>query len=201
MVAVYSYWACVCEGSPRTSPPPVFAKGLPPVLSFCLLTFHVTEQKTLHMKTSDNFINEIQLEFQKKLFSRNKVTTPGDAAEVSREIFISTNSRIELKEYFFVIMLNRANEVLGFVKLGEGGISGALVDLRLAFATALKCLASGIILLHNHPSANLRPSEEDKALTKKFSEVGEIVDIKVIDHIILTANSYCSFADDGIALK
>jgi DNA repair protein RadC len=153
------------------------------------------------METTNNFINEIQLEFQKKLFSRNKITTPGDAAEVSREIFIASYSRIELKEYFFMIMLNRANEVLGYVKLGEGGISGALVDLRLAFATALKCLASGIVLLHNHPSSSLKPSENDKALTKKFSEVGELLDIKVIDHIILTANSYCSFVDEGISLK
>lgn len=153
------------------------------------------------MKTAKNFINEVQLEFQKKLFSTNKITSPADAAELSREIYIATNSRIELKEYFFVIMLNRANEVLGYIKLGEGGITGAVADLRLAFATAIKCLASGIILLHNHPSSNLIPSENDKALTRKFSQIGEILEISVLDHIILTANSYCSFADEGISLK
>ena len=153
------------------------------------------------MKTAKNFINEVQLEFQKKLFSTNKITSPADAAELSREIYISTNSRIELKEYFFVIMLNRANEVLGYIKLGEGGITGAVADLRLAFATAIKCLASGIILLHNHPSSNISPSENDKALTRKFSQVGEMLEISVLDHIILTANSYYSFADEGISLK
>lgn len=153
------------------------------------------------MKTPLNFINEIQLEFHKKLFSRNRITSPGDAAEISREIYHATNSHIELKEYFFVIMLNRSNEVLGYVKLSEGGINAALVDLRLAFATAIKCLASGIILLHNHPSSNVSPSENDKQLTKKFNEIGVLLEIPVLDHIILTANSYCSFVEEGISIK
>lgn len=150
------------------------------------------------MEKIQNFINEVQLEFEKKLFSKNKITCSDNAAQLSREIFKATKSCIELKEYFFVIMLNRANEVLGYVKIGEGGISGAVADLRLAYATAIKCLASGIILLHNHPSANLTPSSTDKSLTKKFVEAGHILDIAVLDHIILTAGKYYSFADEGL---
>ena len=150
------------------------------------------------MKRQENFINELQLEFQKKLFSRKKITCSGNAAELSREVFKTTSSHIELKEYFFVIMLNRANEVLGYVKIGEGGISGAVADLRLAYATAIKCLASGIILLHNHPSANLNPSNADKSLTKKFVDAGHILDISVLDHIILTTHNHFSFADEGL---
>jgi DNA repair protein RadC len=161
---------------------------------------HPISAKLNHMEKSQNFINEVQLEFQKKLFSTNKISCSENVAELSRKIFKATNSCLELKEYFFVIMLNRANEVIGYTKLGEGGISGALVDLRLAFATAIKCLASGIILLHNHPSANLKPSYQDKCLTTKFIEAGKILDIQVLDHVILTIDGYYSFTDEGILL-
>jgi DNA repair protein RadC len=130
------------------------------------------------MKTTQNFINEVQLEFQKKLFSKNRITSSSNAAALAQEVYRKSNACIELKEYFFVFMLNRANEVLGYVKLGEGGISGAVVDIRLAFATAIKCLASGIILVHNHPSANLKPSTEDKCITNKFIDAGKILDIQ-----------------------
>ena len=153
------------------------------------------------MKNTQCFVNEVELQFQKKLFCRNQITSPGDAAEISREIYLATGSQIELKEYFFIIMLNRGNEVLGYIKIGEGGINSTQVDLRLAFATAIKCLASCIILLHNHPSSQLKPSPADIQITKNFSMLGDLLDIKVLDHIILTANSYCSFNDDGICLK
>ena len=153
------------------------------------------------MQKSLNFINEVQLEFEKKLFSVKKVTTSADAAEISREIYHATYSKIELKEYFFIIMLNRANEVLGYTKVGEGGVSSTLVDMKLAFATAIKCLASGIILLHNHPSSQLRPSEQDIQLTKSFSRLGDVLDIRILDHIIITAHSYCSFSDEGICMR
>jgi DNA repair protein RadC len=115
-----------------------------------------------------------------------------------KEIYSNTQSEIELKEYFFMILLNRANKVIGYYKLSEGGISGTVVDLRLAFGTALKGLASGIIITHNHPSGNLSPSEEDKRLTKKFVEAGKLLDIAVLDHLIVTNNGYYSFADEGI---
>jgi DNA repair protein RadC len=153
------------------------------------------------MKNTQCFVNEVALQFQKKLFCRNTITSAGDAAEISREIYHATESQIELKEYFFIIMLNRANEVIGYSKIGEGGISSTQVDLRLAFATAIKCLASGIILLHNHPSAQIKPSPADIELTKKFSKLAEVLEIAVLDHIILTANSYCSFLTDGISMK
>ena len=150
------------------------------------------------MKKTKCFINEVHLDFQKKLFTRNRVTCSDVVAEVAREIYTTTNSKIELKEYFFMIMLNQANEVIGYIKLGEGGITETTVDSRLAFATALKCLASGIILIHNHPSSNLKPSSSDKIITHKFKEIGELLNIKVIDHIILTADSYCSFVEEGL---
>ncbi len=151
------------------------------------------------MKKSVNHLNEITLEYTKRLFSNTGVKCSSDAANVAREIYGNTNSKIDLKEYFFVICLNRANEIIGYHKISEGGVSQTVVDTRLIFATALKCLASGMILVHNHPSGNLKPSEIDKELTKKISQAGKLFDITVLDHIIITSESYHSFVDNGDA--
>jgi DNA repair protein RadC len=107
-------------------------------------------------------------------------------------------SLIELQEEFKVLLLNRSNRVLGIYPLSKGGVSGTFVDPKLVFGVALKCNASGIILAHNHPSSNLSPSENDKALTKKLISAGKFLDIKVLDHLILTNEGYFSFVDEGI---
>jgi DNA repair protein RadC len=150
------------------------------------------------MKTRTNFINELTINYNKKLFCSKKIYTSCDAERVIREIYSTSNSTIEVKEYFFIILLNRANEVIGYHKLSEGGICSTVVDLRLAFASALKSLALSMILVHNHPSGNLKPSDDDIKLTKKFVEAGKLLDITVFDHIIITANSYYSFCDEGL---
>ena len=101
-------------------------------------------------------------------------------------------------EEFFVIMLNRANEVIGKFQLSKGGISGTVVDPKLIFKQAIEQMASGIILCHNHPSGNIKPSEEDISLTKKIKEAGKMLDMNVLDHLIVAGNSYFSFADEGM---
>lgn len=100
-------------------------------------------------------------------------------------------------EQFWVIMLNRANMVLKKVMVSQGGVSGTIADPKLIFKSALENLASAIILVHNHPSGNLKPSEADLALTRKVKSAGNLLDIPVLDHIIFTNNSYYSFADEG----
>lgn len=105
---------------------------------------------------------------------------------------------LELKEEFKVILLNRANNVLGLFNLSSGGMAGTVVDLKLLFATVLKSCASTIILAHNHPSGNLIPSQADISITQQVKEAGKILDIKVFDHLIITKSSYYSFADEGI---
>lgn len=151
------------------------------------------------MKTkSINYLNEISLDYNRKLFSLVKITNSKDAATISREMYQHSKSKIDLKEYFFMMLLNRTNNVIGYIKLSEGGISNTIVDIRIAFATALKCLASAVILVHNHPSGNLKGSEDDKEMTKKFCNAGRILDIAVLDHIILTSESHSSFADEGV---
>lgn len=151
-----------------------------------------------NMKAATNYLNEITIQYEKKLFGNFAVKTSKDAEIIAREIYAITGSKIEVKEYFFILLINRAHGVLGFVKLSEGGICGTLVDTRLAFASALKGLATGIILLHNHPSGNVNPSETDIQLTRKFRKIGELHDIAILDHIIITATGYYSFEDNGV---
>ena len=104
---------------------------------------------------------------------------------------------IELQEEFKVILLNRANDVLGVYSLSKGGITGTVVDQRLIFAVALKCNATGIILCHNHPSGNLKPSDADVTMTSKIKKCGELFDINLLDHLIITKNGYYSFIQES----
>lgn len=141
-------------------------------------------------------INEISLVYNQRVCSIKQVSCSDDAANAAREFFQKNDNQITLKEYFYIILLNRANRIIGYHKLSEGGISGTFVDIRLAFATALKSVASGIILVHNHPSGSRYASESDLSLTRKFHQAGKILEIEVLDHIILTESDYYSFADD-----
>ena len=101
-------------------------------------------------------------------------------------------------EEFWIIYLNNSNKVLHKDQLSKGGITGTLVDVRLALKNALEVGSTGIILAHNHPSGTLKPSEADKQLTYKLKTAGESLDIKVLDHLIITEKAYFSFADENI---
>ena len=101
-------------------------------------------------------------------------------------------------EEFWVLYLNNQNKVLASKCISKGGITGTLADVRIIYKEALLLSSSGVILTHNHPSGTRYPSSNDKVLTKKIKEAGDIMDIKVLDHIIITEAGYYSFADDGI---
>ena len=110
----------------------------------------------------------------------------------------STNT-IAVYESFKILLLNNSNKVKGIYQISHGGITGTLVDLRLLFAVALKSLSVALILVHNHPSGTLRPSEADKNLTRKIKSAADFLDIKILDHLILIpTGEYYSFADEGI---
>ena len=94
--------------------------------------------------------------------------------------------------------LNNSNKVIQKNQLSKGGITGTLVDVRLALKTALEVGATGIILTHNHPSGTLKPSEADKQLTSKLNTAAKSLDIKVLDHLIITEKAYFSFADEAM---
>jgi len=101
-------------------------------------------------------------------------------------------------EEFWIIYLNNSNKVVSKSQLSKGGITGTLVDVRLVFKNAIEIGAVSIILIHNHPSGALKPSEADKQITRKLKLAGESLDIKILDHLIVTETNYFSFADEGI---
>jgi DNA repair protein RadC len=105
---------------------------------------------------------------------------------------------ISYKEYFYVLFLNRANKVTGFSKIGEGGISGTVADPRIILQMALMAGAASLVLCHNHPSGNLKPSRQDEELTQKIKGAASFLDIKVLDHVIIAEDAYYSFADEGL---
>lgn len=101
-------------------------------------------------------------------------------------------------EEFWIVYLNNSNKVLHKEQLSKGGITGTLVDVRLVLKQALERGAVGLILAHNHPSGTLKPSNSDKQITEKLKSAAQTLDIKVLDHLVITQNAYFSFADEGI---
>lgn len=101
-------------------------------------------------------------------------------------------------EEFWVLCLNNSNKVIYQFQLSKGGLTSTIVDIRMLFKTALEHLATAIILLHNHPSGQLKPSSSDQQVTKKIAQAGEHLEIKLLDHVIITKESYYSFADEGL---
>jgi DNA repair protein RadC len=101
-------------------------------------------------------------------------------------------------EEFWVVYLNRSNKILHREKMSQGGINGTVTDIRIILRVALEYKASGLIICHNHPSGNLNPSESDTRITQKVKEAGNIFDVQLLDHIIVSEKEYYSFADNGI---
>ncbi|MBL0742103.1 JAB domain-containing protein [Chryseolinea lacunae] len=143
-------------------------------------------------------VAEIELSYKSSIkpSSRAKISSSKDAGALLMQSW--DLSKIELVEQFKILFVNRANRVLGIYELSTGGMSATVVDPKLIFVAALKVGASGIILSHNHPSGNLTPSQADISFTKRISEGAKLLEIQLMDHIILTSESYYSFADEGL---
>lgn len=125
--------------------------------------------------------------------NRKKITSSKDAFETIYSYLSDSNY-----EEFYIILLNRANEIIGTHRISEGGTSGTVVDPKKVFKLALLKNASGIILCHNHPSGNLYPSQQDKTITSKIKKSAELMELSLLDHIIVGNNSYYSFTDEAI---
>ena len=143
-------------------------------------------------------VSEIEIRYRNKVKSKDRtcITSSTDAHSLIRESWNSES--MELNESFKCLLLNRANHALGIVNHSIGGIAGTVVDIRLLFAAAIKANATGLILAHNHPSGNLKPSYQDIQLTKRVKEAGMLLDIQLLDHLILSSESYLSMADQGL---
>ena len=146
--------------------------------------------KKFKSNVSQFTLSKIQTDFPKV-----KITTSSESAEFIRQFY---SDDIEIFESFFILLLNQANNTIGFAKISQGGIAGTVVDLRIIAKYAVDALATSVILAHNHPTGNLRPSPADRSTTEKAKRGLEILDIKVLDHIILSADKHFSFADEGL---
>lgn len=144
-----------------------------------------------------NKINEIQVRYKEKLKTSLSIGCSQDACHILYDNW--NKDTIELHESFKIILLNNSNKVKGIYELSTGGITGTLVDIRILFAIVLKSVSTAVILVHNHPSGKLKPSEADKQITKKIKEAATFLDIKILDHLIIIPNGeYYSFADNSI---
>ena len=144
----------------------------------------------------NNVISEIKVSYTTSVNDKIKISGSKD----SYELFLSCWSKhtIELQEEFKVLLLNRNNQVLGIYPLSKGGVSGTVVDAKLVFSVALKCNASNIIIAHNHPSGSKKPSNADIEITRKLKSASKFLDIKLLDHIILSKDGYYSFSDNSL---
>jgi len=143
-------------------------------------------------------IPEIKIRYNRSSRKKflGKITSAKDVADFIRRTF--QRGEVQLQEQFIVLYLNQANEVIGYYKHTKGGINSTIADIRIVLSVALKASAVSIIISHNHPSGNTKPSEADLHLTRKVKESGKVMDISVLDHVIITKDNYYSFADEGL---
>ncbi|MDM1093702.1 JAB domain-containing protein [Myroides odoratimimus] len=142
--------------------------------------------------------SEIELIYKSKVKAseRPRIESSHSAFEIALKAW--DENKIELLEQFKVLMLSNNNKVLGVLEISSGGITGTVVDIRLIFAALLKSKSTAMILVHNHPSGKLQPSDADKQITQKIKQASQILDITLLDHLIITSESYYSFADEGV---
>ena len=154
------------------------------------------KKKLNHFETSPE-LAEVKVSYKSKQQNKVKISNSQDAYQILYRLY--DNDIIEYQEQFFLLLLNRANAVLGWIKLSAGGTTGTVVDPKMVFTLALQTNACGIILSHNHPSGNIQPSQSDIDLTKNINKSGRMLEIKLLDHIIMAPDGkHYSFADEGI---
>ena len=143
----------------------------------------------------DYTVGEVELSYKPKFKSLHKIVSSEDAYKYLLPTY--KEGTIFYKEYFKVLFLNQANQVLGYTLISEGGITETSVDVRIILQAALLTNSVALVLAHNHPSGNLKPSRQDMEITKQVKEAAKLMRITVIDHLILTDEGYYSFSDEG----
>lgn len=143
----------------------------------------------------DYTVGEVELSYKPKFKSLHQVTCSEDAYKYLLPTY--KEGTICYKEYFKVLFLNQSNQVLGYILISEGGITDTTVDVRVILQAALLTNSVAIILAHNHPSGNLKPSRQDMEITKQVKNAAQLMRITVLDHLILTDAGYYSFSDEG----
>ena len=146
------------------------------------------------MKTLKTNLDLLSLKKTKTDIPRVQISNAEDAANYIRNFYFDD---IEIYESFFLLLLNRNKNTIGYAKISQGGVAGTVVDIKLIAKYITDSCASGIIIAHNHPSGNKKPSMDDLKVTQKVKNIMQFFDCVLFDHIILTENSYYSFANDG----
>lgn len=139
---------------------------------------------------------EVQIKYKTGNVQRQKIEGAEDSYNVFRGIF--DDDTIDYDESVFVVFTNRALYTIGYFKVSQGGLSGTVVDPKKIFSVALQSGATGLIIAHNHPSGNLKPSVEDKELTTRLQQGAKILDLTFYDHLIITSDGYYSFNEQGL---
>lgn len=147
------------------------------------------------MKTKEEFTKLFELKKIQTDFPQVGITSSTDAEKFIRQFY---GDDIDVFESFFILLLNRNNHTIGYAKISQGGITGTVIDVRIIAKYAIEALATGVIAAHNHPSGNLKPSDNDIAITKKIKDALNILDIQLYDHILLTKEGYFSFGDNNL---
>lgn len=142
-----------------------------------------------------DFVPELKVRYNRGKLFLGKVSCSEDVANFIKKRY--GVGQIELQEACIVLFLNHANEIIGYYKHTLGSINEAMADIRIIFSVALNCLATSIIISHNHTSRTLKPSVADIEITEQIEKAGTIMQIKLLDHIIVTKTGYYSFADHG----
>ena len=147
------------------------------------------------MKTYKKRLPLITLKKSKSDFPCAKIVTSSDANVFIRNFY---SDDIGIFESFFILLLNRNNNTIGYAKISQGGIVGTVIDATIIAKYCVEALATSVILAHNLPSGSLVPSQQDKDITRKIKDTLQIFDCRVLDHVILTEDSFFSFADEGL---
>ena len=143
----------------------------------------LTKERVLQVKESDSS------------FQKAKITSSRNAYDYIKQFY---KDDISIFESFFILLLNRSNNTIGYAKISQGGIVGTVVDIKIIAKYAIDTLSSGVILAHNHPSGRKEPSDADRNITDKIKQGLKLFEVTVIDHLILTEEDYYSFADNGL---
>lgn len=145
----------------------------------------------------NNIVSEVELTYKNNVpyNQRQKISNSQGAYKILTNLF--PENTMDYRETFIVLYLNRANQVLGYSVISQGGTSSTTVDIKMVIQTALLANASCIMLAHNHPSGNLHPSSDDNRITNRIIEAAKLFEITVLDHLIITNENYYSFTDNG----
>lgn len=153
-----------------------------------------TKDRVMDVKSYQT-VTKVRLVKEPTELPKTKINSSMEAYELALQFY---DGDIEIVESFYCIYLNRANKVTSFSEISSGGTCATVVDPKIIFNQAFQLLAQALILVHNHPSGNIKPSDQDKALTEKIKNIAKLHEVTLLDHIIVTPDAYFSFSDSGL---